>query len=371
MQSDEILIVETSPNGNIEAFVEQDDRVAYFYLRGSEDIEFGVRSCWVRNLKPAPDHLDVHGMREGTAPMLPREYCQQTSGGPALNEDNLRIVWFEEGDAAALLENEDIIAVLPSWSGYKGFNGYARDCKGESDLCWELGAPETNEMFARVANARKYWQSWENDEETPWPQFQEQFINTYKRLGEYSNYYAIDGGEWPPRAMLRIPYADGTILVTLGLSIRPQPKVEMQVENPDEHRRIELGIYLSKDFSQEDVMQMAGYISGQASLPWAQYSWLGEGHTIPCNALQKSNFSAIFLTANPPGSPTLNLPTYCGDKIKLLWMVPITNTERDIAIENSSDVLAKRLWEEGVSWKIQNRKELNVKKQRIWDRLFN
>lgn len=36
MTDNELLIVETSPNGNIEAFVEQDERVAVFYLRGAE-----------------------------------------------------------------------------------------------------------------------------------------------------------------------------------------------------------------------------------------------------------------------------------------------------------------------------------------------
>lgn len=50
--SDEPLLCEVSPNGNIQAIVEQDDRVAYFYLHGAPDTEFGVRACWIRNLEP-------------------------------------------------------------------------------------------------------------------------------------------------------------------------------------------------------------------------------------------------------------------------------------------------------------------------------
>jgi len=375
MTDDELLIVETSPNGNIEAFVEQDERVAVFYLRGAENLEFGVRSCWVRNLLPAPEQLDVSGMHDGKAPMLPSEHCQHKMGAPALNKKDLRIVWFEEGDAAALLENDDILAVIPSWSGFKGFEGYARDCIGESTLCWELGTAEANAMHKRVTDSITYWQSWESDDDNPWTQLQEQFIDAYKAIGNHSNYYAIDGGEWPPRAMLRIPNSAGTVFVTLGMSIRPQPKVEMQVEKPEENRRIELGICLSNDFSQEEVMRMASYISGQASLPWSEWSWLGEGHTIPCDSAPSSKFgikfSAILLTATPPGCPTLRLPAYCEDKIKLLWMIPITDAERNIAMESNSDNLAKMLWESGVSWRHQNRKEIaSKKKQRIWDKFI-
>jgi len=103
-----IVAASVSPNGNIEAYVEQDDRCAYLYLHelrdASFELGFGMKSCWVRNLKPAPVSFSAADMRQGLAPMLPNASCAHPMGGNPLSKDALRIVWFEEGDAAALLE---------------------------------------------------------------------------------------------------------------------------------------------------------------------------------------------------------------------------------------------------------------------------
>jgi len=79
------LLEEVSPHGNVQAIVEQDDRVAHFYLWGGPDSSFGMRSCWVRNLKPAPADLKVADMRAGAAPMLPRPRCKHPEGAPPLS----------------------------------------------------------------------------------------------------------------------------------------------------------------------------------------------------------------------------------------------------------------------------------------------
>src|SRR5437899_12961113 len=111
------LLEEVSPHGNVQAIVEQDDRVVHFYLWGGPDSSFGMRSCWVRNLKPAPAELKVAQMREGAAPMLPRPRCKHPEGAPPLSAKELAVVWFEEGDAAALLAGSIILALIPSWRG--------------------------------------------------------------------------------------------------------------------------------------------------------------------------------------------------------------------------------------------------------------
>lgn len=43
----QMLIVQVSPNGNLQAFVEQDDRVAQFYIWGGRESDFGLRTGWV------------------------------------------------------------------------------------------------------------------------------------------------------------------------------------------------------------------------------------------------------------------------------------------------------------------------------------
>ena len=43
-----VVLSSISPNGNVEAYVEQDERVVHFYLHGAPDTGFPVKSCWVR-----------------------------------------------------------------------------------------------------------------------------------------------------------------------------------------------------------------------------------------------------------------------------------------------------------------------------------
>src|SRR5262245_12620839 len=121
MAEGDCVLSEISPHGNVEAYVEQDERVAFFYLRALGDNPFGFKSCWIRNLAPAPQELDRAAMRDGRAPMLPARYCRDVAGSAALKLENLRIVWLEEGNAAALLEHDETVAIIPGWSGENGF----------------------------------------------------------------------------------------------------------------------------------------------------------------------------------------------------------------------------------------------------------
>ena len=343
----ETIYEHASPNGNVEAVVEQDDRVVFFYLRGAPDIDFGVRSCWVRNLVPAPPVLDVSAMRNGMPPVLPRAHCAHPSGALAPDPSQLKLIWFEEGDAAALLEGDEVLAVIPSWSGRDGFNGYARDCTSENTLCWPL--PSDDVLRSRMKAAADYWASW-NQADNPWSEVQESQLAVYtSQLGPHEKYYGIDGGEWPPRALLRIPVAGGVSLTTVGICLRPQPVVEMATDRPEEYRRIELAAGLASD-AVGHFQNLARYISGQAGLPWSAYTWLGPGHTIPCDAFPETEVSAVTLVRDFFGLPRVELPSFRGDPVNLLWMIPITAAERDFAIANGGAELTKRLTNAGVSW---------------------
>ena len=343
----EVLLRETSPNGNIEAVVEQDDRVVYFYLAGAPETDFGLKACWVRNLAPAPDDFDGDAMKRGDAPMLPEPFCRHPDGAPAFREDSdLRVVWFEEGDAAALLDGSTILSIIPGWSSMEGFHGFARDCIGESSLCTELDT-EANVLVDRIRRADRFWRSWDEDP-SPWPTIQKDLLEAIGRqLGKEKNYYAIDGKNWPPKALLRIDLEDRIVLVTLGVSIRPMPKVEMSHEDPKPYRRIELAMALSKETPEATIEAAMNYLSGQTKLPWSQYTWLGENHTVPCDAFRSSktmkNISAVLLVKERKDLPELALPGLWGDPVNVLWMVGITEKERDYAIEHGSEKLLARL----------------------------
>jgi hypothetical protein len=355
----EILVEERSPNGNVSALVEQNADTCYFYLQGDPASSFGMKSCWVRNLRPAPDRLDTSAAREGVPPMLPRKNCRHPEGAAPLSSSGSKIVWAEEGDAAALKENGEIIAVIPSWSGRDGFHGYARDCIGSAPLCWELGTPETNIQFERYEKAADYWQTW-SDGGNPWPEFRDRRVSDLEQcFGKHSNYCAIDGGKWPPKALVRIPYRDTTLLITVGMALRPQPGVELHYKDAKPYRRIELGVSLDASLSNEAIMRIVGYVSGQSSYPWSVYTFLGNGHTIPSDAfaaLSAGAFPSALFQRQPCAEAAIELSPFRGDPVNLLWLTPISAREQSFARQNGSALLAQKLRARGFDWRHQLRR---------------
>lgn len=345
----EIVTGSVSPNGNLEAFVEQDDRCAVFYLRELDDppagrAGFGVRACWVRNLRAAPESLPVEDMRRGIAPMMPAASCAHPRGAPPLAAGDLRIVWFEEGDAAALLERDSVLAVVPCWSGMNGFEGYARDCTEVSPLAWPL--LPGNVLVERVRAAQASWRAW--DDGDPWGPVGDAGVAAIEAaFGPRTNYYAIDGGAWPPAAMVRCAPGDMVVLATCGVQLRPQPRVELAVEDPAPFRRIELGLAMERRLFERAPQDVMGWLSGQAKYPWTRFTWFGHHHTMPCDAVPPGPsgraFRAMLFLRDPPGAPPVRFPPYRGDPVTLLWMVPISDRERELAEREGSGRLAALL----------------------------
>lgn len=340
-----------SPNGNLEAILEQDDRCAYLYLREPDDAPFplglGVRSCWVRNLAPAPPMIRISEMREGLAPMMPAPSCAHPEGAPPLSGGAVRFVWLEEGDAVALLEGDDLLAIMPCWSGREGFQGYARDCTEESPLASPLGAD--NVFRERVRAAEAYWRSWlEGD---PWPPVREAGLKAIAvALGKPTHTYPL-GGAWPPQALVRCARADAVVLVTCGVQLRPQPSVELHAEDPRPLRRIELALGIERplfDLAPERIM---AWVSTQARSPWQRLAWLGHRHTVACDAIPPGPsgraFGAALLLRHAIGAPEVAFPPFRNDPVTLLWMVPITADERGLAERAGSEELARRLARKG------------------------
>ena len=345
-----ILCSQMSPDGRREAFVESDGRALYFYIwsLGRPD---RTHSCWVRNLMPAPAKLDVEGMRNGEAPALPRDYCRHPDGTQPPDPADLEIVWFPAGDGAAVLERGEILAILPPWTGHDGFPGYARDAIGECPLCWGM-PPADSEIVEKVHSAALYWKRW--DDEDVWTPMQDAAVDAadVAMRCKHSKYYAIDGGEWPPKAMLRYDLPEAYVLVTIGVCVRPQP--EVGVDEPEKVRRIELACAIDKALGEDAIMQMARYISAQSLLLWENLTWLGDGHTIPCDSApvgpSGSRFDAVLLTSSLDKAPRPAIAEYEGDPLNLLWLLPITEAEWQLAVDDGSRVLLARLVKAGYSW---------------------
>lgn len=346
MSEPSILLEDTSPNGNVTAIVEQDDRVVFFYLVREIQGERDLRPCWVRNLIKAPDYLDVAHMHEGLPPLMPRAHCAHSEGAPRLDASSLRLVWSEEGDAAALYEGRDLLCIIPSWGGVGGFKGYARDCVGESSIAWELGDRQTNACVARYELASDYWKSW--DEENTWPDYRDQMLDVLgTHWGEHSRYFAIDGNCWPPKALALFNCDTQSLLVTIGVSMRAQPGVELHTDEPEAYRRFELGVSCDSTTVDSDVKQIAAYVSGQTGLPWAHNTWLGHGHTLPSDVfanLSHGRMPCALLSTRHPEVPEFALPLFRNDPVNLLWMIPITEKERRFAVKHGSIPLTEALF---------------------------
>ena len=107
-----VLLEELNPNGNIQAVVEVDEDVCFFYLVGDPETELGVRSVWVRNLVPAPDSLDRNRLLDGRPPLNPVQHCRHPQGAAVPQRDRLRVVWLPEGDGAALYEDDVVLGSI-------------------------------------------------------------------------------------------------------------------------------------------------------------------------------------------------------------------------------------------------------------------
>ena len=360
----ESLVEDVSPFGNIMAVVEDDERVVYFYLHYTEredDDDSGpaMKACWVRNRLPAPAKLDLAAMKEGCPPLMPAAHCRSPAACPPLKGDALRVIWFEEADSAALLEHDEILAIIPAWSGEGGFAGYARDCVGEGEFAWEIGAE--NVMHERVRQAKEFWSLW--DDEEFWGNWRDERMAAIEAvLGPHAKYYAIDGDEFPPKAMLRFDLPDRFVLITVGVSLFCLPKVERHFDDPSPYRRIELAAALDPKCSAKELDRFADYLSAQAKFPWSKFTWLGAGHTMPCDSTPKScggkEFPAAVLARELPGIKPIALPAFRGDPINLLWFYPISAAERSLAIEKGSQRLFELLSIAGHDGVIRPRKSV-------------
>ncbi len=335
----EILIQRHSPSCPIVAVVEQDESLAYFYLFSTnESSPFGMKSCWVRNLVTAPEGRDVEAMEKNLPPVLSAPYCKFPKGQKPLAAENLAIVWLEEGDGAALLENGEILTIIPSWSDFKRFMGYARDCKGDSSLCWEL--TEENVLHERIEKAQQYWKLW-NTETHPFTKLQPQTLAIYeKEWGVESKYFAIDGGNWPPKGLYVNEHNAHTIFATLGVSIVPQPQVELYYDEPNNFNRFELALKIkTANLADNGINPIGSNISGTTTIPWNNITWLGEGHTINFEGFNHPNFKAAILTQKLEVLPAISLADYRESKVNIFWLIPITDAERNFAEEHGSDAL--------------------------------
>ena len=351
------LLFQSSPLGNLDAIVQHDGRTVYFYLNEnpaalSGKPKFGTRACWVQNLITGPIVFDQAEMQQGVPLLLPRTHTINREGTELPHADRLSVVWFEEGNGAALILEDDqqltekVLAVVPPWSGEEGFHGYAAECAVENEVCWPLPAHEA--LTKRIRQADEFWKSFQN-KDNPFALLQKSQFQAYRQrflalagddlgVGDKvtgETYFSIDGGKFPPRGLVQYDLAESIVIATVGMSLLPQPMVELATDQPSQFRRIELAVRLPKQSVDEARLTAArNNVSKLAAYPWRNFSWLGAGHT--CNFVDVRNrCDNALLIQDKFVRPNESQPLedFRGDPVNLLWLLPVDQEQQQTLLQ--------------------------------------
>ena len=350
-KNSKIILESKSPNCPLAVIVEEYETCTYMYLihLKEDGIQSIVCPTWIRNHHKAPDDFELAKMQEGFPTMMLKEFCNHPNGKERLQPEDLRCIWFEEGDGVALLEKDSVLGIIPCWANDKVL-AYSKDCIKENSFVFPI--TEENVLLERIKKADEFWNSWEDD---PWTPFLNSRLEVlYKEFGEEKKYYAIDNGQWPIKGMARFEKGDMTYLVTIGVSLIPQPFVERVTETPEKLRRIELALAIQTNELMKNEMAICSFLSAQTTIPWNTLTWLAHGHTIECGSVfgQEGEFPfGLFINSKAISSLLqIELEPFRGDDVNILWLTPIKESEFYVIKERSADAFLssepnkKRTW---------------------------
>ncbi|MBO0823875.1 MAG: suppressor of fused domain protein, partial [Actinobacteria bacterium] len=236
-----VLLDDVSPYGSRRVLVEYDGRTSSAYLH---DRSGPISATWLCNHMRAPETVDMAMLRAGAAPEMPAAYTKHPAGRPPLDPAALSAVWLEEGDGVAIVEDTELLAVIPGWSDLaEGMPGYCRDALGQTPFAWSLD-DAIDGLGMRVQQSAQFWQ-WRASPGS-WHLFQEALLgHLLTRLGPGGGYWDVSGGKHPLVGVTERPPVMGrpyTVLSTVGMSAQRMPVVEMSGEGAVGRARIELAI---------------------------------------------------------------------------------------------------------------------------------
>lgn len=355
-----------SPYGSRRLTVETDGEVTAAYLKDARDSVVGA--VWVANHREAPRDLDQSRLDAGHAPLLPESHVRHPAGRPALNPEGLEVVWFEEGDGVALLEEGDLLLVIPGWSDMgRGIPGYARDAMLQSPFAFPLDE-EIDDFGPRVDQAREHWKRCRAD--GSWAEFQQSILgHLLQRLGPSGHYWHDVGRQLASGKPSMAPTVgvserpargdrEFTVLSTVGMSRQRMPTVELYEDDVAPYGRIELAVA-----STLPSQRSGSIFPWLAQYPWRSVTWFAPGdvvkwyheaRTFPLGN-GESSWEGVLLLDDPnrlagPEAPGMTGLRLNGDAVRWLWLVPITGEEHRFAKSEGSDALIRRLAQQGRSW---------------------
>ncbi len=312
------------------AFFEVDDTSAFFYIGDSEKQEI-ISACFVANVKSVDDAISHEEWENGgyaTTPMLDYKFVNHSTNGMQFdnNIENYEVVWTQEGTGAGLYYMGELLAYIPEWANDE-MPGYSKYVSVITEYAYPL-ADAFEPISNRLNEARNFWSGF--DYGTWWQDIQDGYLDSIEEyIGKIDKYYAIDGGEFPPMALVTSITDELCYAMTLGVSIVRLPLTEVYYqEDYKEFSRIELGFVCTKEY-EEYFSAISDELSAIASYPWNTVTPLGHGHTVVSHAIP--NYPILWLiNANMLSEKCRpNFDIIYGDRVNLLWAVPITQDEFD------------------------------------------
>ncbi len=348
------LLDSDSPYGSRRVVIEYDSWTTAAYMHDSGD---PIAATWLANHRKAPGDVNLTLLDSGQAPEMPEGYTKHPDGRPAMDPQELRAVWFEEGDGVALYEGNDLLAVIPGWSDMsKGMPGYTRDVIGQTPFAWSLDDAMEG-LGPRVTEASDFWR-WRLDPQA-WAQFQQGMLgHLLARLGPGARYWDVSGNRRPQVGVSeRSPTGrrSYTVLTTVGMSCQRMPGIEQTGPGASSSARIELAVATTLPSN-----QAARIFLWLAQHPWREVTWIENGQSIrwyhePSSFPLGSGNEAILFIDNPgrllgPEVPDLSGFTVGGEPVTWLWLIPISNRERLLAKSRGATSLVNQMASQRRSW---------------------
>ena len=188
----ECLIFSESPLTNLVAEVLCENDCSYLYvykkdqfLKKEDEQELVFNAQWIKNHVFVPDSYSPEDdMEKGLQPKVCTTYCKYPDDFNFFDEEDLEIVWGEEGFAAGLYYKNELICVIldiiTSNMHTYTFSKYW-DTK---DLF-----PLNDEMVTRMEKARQFWKQ---DFGKIWKDYSEAYLGELeKKFGKHIKYFAI------------------------------------------------------------------------------------------------------------------------------------------------------------------------------------
>ncbi|EWM53186.1 suppressor of fused domain protein [Ruminococcus flavefaciens] len=338
-----IIFESHSPICNIDAVIEADENTYYLYLMTSPETGVNIlRALWICNRRPAPDTFDPESMAGGKAPMMPKSNLAPLHPATGLDmyPEKISCCWFDSGNGVAIFYAGRLLCAIPPYAGLHDFPGFSLFAKGQTRYAWEMPADKNFEE--RCKGLATFWDKIQSDDS--WPEIQEENLRVIEQFygGEHEKYYAIDGGKFPLKALAQGRKNGVLYGITLGVSQFAMPRAEAVFgSHYVECNRIELGFAAQQNH--EPLMQMMfSVMSDVARMPWTERDFLWHGHTFDFTNIR--GFSAIVLI-NPAYIQGMECPQwrrFIGNRVNMLWLVPITAQELEYLRENGIAEMLKR-----------------------------